>query len=306
MNSVVRKWGEQIIRSRQYAAGIALIIAFVSFFNLPIGWLSTVIIALVTLQNGSKQGLIVTAWAMLPAVAMLYLRQYGLFINIFLLHYLIVWVLASVLRKHNSWINVLQAASLIGIISVIGIYFFAPDLQSWLVSQLTLIAGEFKNIHLFSFRPAELDAWIKYLSLLAVGLVALAVVITNLMTLFLARLWQSIAVPQVNIQKECLVIRVHYLASVLLLVVVGGLFINNTLFLNIFLVALIPFAVSGLSLLHAYFATKKNNSMFMFIFYVLFILLSPYIMILLAFMAVLDSFINIRKRFVIDNAVLED
>ncbi|MBA2654598.1 MAG: DUF2232 domain-containing protein [Gammaproteobacteria bacterium] len=305
MNSLVRKWGEQVIRSRQLAAGLALVAAFLSFFDLPVGWLSTVIIALITLQNGPKQGLMIMAWAILPAVAMLCLGHYPIFINIVVLHYFVVFGLAIILRKNNSWINVVKLASVLGMGSVICIYYFVPELQTWLVAQLTALAKEYQTTSFINFGSADIARGIKYIGLLGTGLISLAVVIMNLMTLFLARWWQSRIVPAVSLQKECYAIRIHYGASLFLIAIALGLFANNALFMNVLLVALMPFIFAGLSLFHSFFATKKNGSSIMTIFYILFLFLSPYVMALLSFMGWIDSFINFRKRFVIDSAIKE-
>lgn len=303
MNSLVRKWGEQIIRSRQYAAGIALVVAFFAFFNLPIGWLSTVVIALVTLQNGPKQGIVVLSWAVLPAVALLCLGEYGVFINIGILHYLVVWGLAATLRRHHSWAQVIQLAALMGVISVVGIYFLAPDLQNWLVNQLTTMVKEYKNFSFFNLQSVEIESWLKYIEWFATGLLALAIILANLTTLFFARWWQSIIVPTMSLHKECYAIRMPYLCSILLTTFLVALYFNVSLFVNVIIVALIPFILSGLSLLHAYLATKKNGSVILFVFYMLFLFLSPYLVFVLSFLGWLDSFINFRKKFLTSSAV---
>jgi hypothetical protein len=296
---MVRKWGELIIRSRQYASGLALVVAFFSFFDLPIGWLSTVIIALITLQNGPVEGLMVTAWAILPAVAMLWLGQYTLFLNILILHYLIVWVFAVVLRKH-TWVNVLQLSALLGMTAIILIHYFIPEVQSWLVNQITSAVKD-KTITIFSYKLANIDVWMKYIGSFAVGLMALMINLANLMTLFLARWWQSNIVSVISIQKECYTIRMHYVVSLSLVILAMGLYVDSILFLNVFILALVPFIFSGLSLLHMFAATKKNGSIIMVIFYLLFLFLSPYIALLLTFMGWLDSFFNFRKKIVLND-----
>jgi hypothetical protein len=301
---MLKKWGEQVLRSRQYAAGLALVFAFLSFFDLPVGWVSTVIIALITLQNGPRQGAIIMAWAILPAVAMLSLGHYLIFINVFLLHYFVVWGLAVLLRK-NGWMNVLQVASLCGITTVVAMYFFAPDLQSSLVHQLTDIAKEYKSVAIFNLRPADFNLWLDYLGMVAMGLLALATILTNLLVVLLARGWQSMMAPLVSMQKECYNIRIHYPAAIVLVALIAGLYLNANLMINVLIIAFIPFVVAGLSLLHAYATTKKVGNIIMFVFYVLFLFLSPYLMMLLSLMGWVDSFVNFRKRFVVENAVVD-
>jgi hypothetical protein len=303
VNSLVRKWGERLVRSRQYASAVALIAAFLSACGMPlVGWLSTLIIALVTLQNDPKVGLSVMAWAILPAVAILYLGQYGIFINVVIFHYLIVWLFAVSLRKYGSWANLLQAAALLGMVAVVLLYYFAPNLQNLLVGQLTTFAKEYKS-SLFNFSAADIDLWVSYISLFATGLLAIGIIISNLIALFLARGWQSSINSSVSLQKEWYGVKLHFSASLVLVAFTLGYFIESTLFINLLLMALLPFVLAGLSLLHAYMATKKNSHAILFVFYVLFLFLSPYIALLLTLLGWLDSFINFRKKILLNKSV---
>ncbi len=303
MNAFVRKWGEHVIRSQQYAAGLSLAVAFLSFFNLPIGWLSSVVIAIITLQNGPRQGLIIVAWAILPAVAMLYLGQLAVFINAIFLHYLLVWAFAAILRKYNSWTLLLQLSACLGIIGVILVYYLAPDLANSLVSQLSLIVKEYKTMSVF--KSADINMVFKYISILATGLLALAIIMSNLAALFIARMWQSIVVPTIGLQKEYLHFRMPYIASLLLIGISIGLYFNENLFINILILAFMPFIFCGLSLFHAYSNTKKNGHIFLVILYGLLICLSPYVVMVLTIVGWLDSFLNFRKKMTFNEAVEE-
>lgn len=305
MNLLVRKWGEHIVRSRQYAAAIALVFAFLSFFDLPVGWISTVVIALVTLQGGARQGLIVMSWTVLPAVAMLYLGQTALFLNVVLLHYLIAWLFALTMRRYNSVAILLQMSAVLASMAVLIIHLYIPDLQAWWINQLTAIAKEYKSVVGFGIQSKAIDIWLQYATVIATGLLVVAVLITNLFKFFLARSWQSFINPSVDIKKECHQIRLHYLSAIALIALIAGVYFNTQLFMNIFPVAVIPFAIAGLSLIHAFCGTKKNGVIVLVIVYSLLIVFSQYILLLLTTLAWLDSFFNFRKKFVSENIVEE-
>lgn len=305
VNSLIRKWGEQVIRKPQYAATLALVFAFLSFFDLPVGWLSSVIIALVTLQNGPRRGLTIMSWAILPAVAMLCLGNYAIFVNVLFLHFLLAWGFAAGLRQFQSWMTLLKIGAGVGVIATVFIYFFAPDLQNWLITQLATFAKEYQAASIFKISSSDIDNWLNYFNLFATGLLVLVIIMTNLFTVFLARWWQSNVVPGINLQKECQQVRSHYLAAILLLIVAGSFYFNGSLFFNVLVVAIMPFVFSGLSIVHAFSATKKNGSLFLFVFYALFLLLSPYLMLLLATIGWLDSFLDFRKKFIVENVVEE-
>lgn len=305
MSSLVRKWGEHILRSRQYAAGAALVFAFFSFLDLPVGWISGAIIALVTLQSGTRQGLNIMVWAMLPALAMLYLGQYALFCEQFVLHMVLVFCLAIILRMTNAWMTVLKLSALLGIVAVVAIHFMAPELQAWLAKQITGMTKDLKSLTFFNMSVAQSDALVKTLCQLATGLVSLSLLWTNLMTLFLARWWQSLLNSSVNVQKEFYQLRVHPIAVIALLALMVGLHFDNALFSNVLIVAAMPFIIAGLSLLHTLAATKKNGNTILFAFYMLFFFLSPYVMAFLTLVGVVDSFVNFRKRVAMGSAPLK-
>lgn len=301
---MVRRWGEQIIRRLQYAATIALIFAFLSFFNLPVGWISSVVIALVTLQNGSQRGLMVIAWAILPAVAMLCLGNYIIFIDV-VLHYLLAWSFAAILRRSSSWMTLLNASALVGVFGVFAIVYFVPELQSWLQSQITSLLKEYQSASVFKISSSNIESWIDYLKLFATGLLVLVTLLTNLFIVLLARWWQSQVVTGINLQKECQEVRCHYLSALLLPLVIAGLYLNSLLFFNILMVVMMPFVFCGLSILHAFTATKKNGGIFLIIFYGIFVFLAPYVVMLLTMSGWLDSFLNFRKKFIVANVVEE-
>lgn len=296
MNMFMRKWGEHVIRSQQYAAGLCLTAAFLSFFDVPIGWLSSMVIALVTLQKGARQGIIILSWAMLPAVAMLYLGHVAVFTNVVFLHYLLIWTFAVLLRQSTSWTLLLQFSACLGILGVIFVYFFMPEMTANLAHQLLAVAKLCKEKDLAIFKTADIDRAMQYASQLATGLLAILIVMSNLFVLFLARWWQSLLFSQVSIQAECHRLRMHYLSSLVALALVLGLYFNVLLFVNILLIASVPFIFCGLSLMHAYTSPKKNGHVMLIVFYGLFLCLSPYVVAFLSLVGWFDSFLNFRKK----------
>lgn len=297
MNLFVRKWGERVIRNRQYAVSIALIFAFISFFDVPVGWLSSVIIALVTLQNGPKQGLIVVAWAMLPAVAMLYLGHIGVFFNILLLDYLLIGAFAYIVNKY-SWAVLLQLSALLGVIAVTVIHLYFPDVQNWWVTQISSVLKEYKSLANFGLKSEGFDNLVQYTTEIALGTLGVSIIAINLFHLLVARWWQSSINPSIALQKEWCEFRVSYIAVFALFTIFGGLYVNAPLFVDLLPLAIMPAFLAGLSLLHAVCTTKKNGTLFLVIFYSLFIVLLfiPYLLVAVVFMGCLDSFVNFRKR----------
>lgn len=306
VNSFLKRWGEQVIRRQHYAAGLALVFSFLSFFDLPlIGCLSSIIIALVTLQNGARQGFSVIIWAILPAVAMLFLGQYPIFIDVFFLQFLAIWALSLLFRKYGSWMFLIQVSAVLGILAVTSIHFFFPELQSQIVAGFAEVIKEYQRSAFFKLRASDMDIVASYFRFFATSLVVLKIIVTNLLLVLLARGWQARVIPNINVQREFFQVRSHYVSALALIALIYGLQYNSTLFLNILIVAILPFVFCGLSVLHSFCARKKNGGIFLSIFYFLLMFLSPYIVAGLTTLGWLDSFLNFRKKYINEDAVQE-
>lgn len=303
MNALIKRWGEQVIKRQQYAATLALIFAFLSFFNLPVGWISSVVVTLVTLQHGARQGAMTLAWAMLPAFAMLCLGNIAVFVNIMLFQYLLAMGFALVLRRYASWMTLFQAATALGILTVAVIILFLPDVHQWLITQIDLLIKEAQALSTYKMQPAVFDAWLNNFNHVATAGVVAGLILVNMLTVFVARKWQSEVVSNINLKKECRYLRTHYYAAFALAGLIGGLYFDNLFFLNLLVVASIPFIFSGLSIVHVFAAAKKNGTVYLLIFYALLILFMPYMIVFLTLLGWLDAFVNVRRKFIVENVV---
>lgn len=297
MNQLLSSYGMKIVSNRHYAAGVALAFAFLSFFDVPVGWLSTVIIGLVTLHRGLKNGAFIIAWAILPAVAMLYLGYTSVFINILLLRYLLIWIFAGIFRKYQNWGLLLQIAMVLGILAVCGVHLFIPDIGEWWLTQLNTFLKEMDTSNAMLVNVKFLQSLSSYVTLLATGTMALIILLSNLMNLLLARWWQLILKSSRGLRQEFYQIRVHSSTILALLFVILGVFTQVKLFMDLLPLVLMPFIIAGLSLYHAFLVGKKRATLWLVLFYVLLILLSPYVLILLALLGVIDSVVDLRKRW---------
>jgi hypothetical protein len=293
----MRRLIEHIARSRQYAATVALVFAFLSFFDLPVGWVTTVIIAFVTLQKGPKEGAVVLAWAILPAAAMLYLGYTAVFLDIFLLHYLLTWIFAVIFHRYKSWAVLLQLAAVLGIIAVLGVhtYYTHVDIQNWWVGQINYFLKDFKLAETLGIAPKQMQIWAQHFAMFATGVSAVGIALANLLNLFLARWWQSLLNTSIQLRQEYYRIRMNYMASLSLLLIAAAALIQRQLFIDFLPIAVMPFVFAGLSLLHTFCANKKNGALLLTIFYGLSIVLCFYVAILLTLASFADSF-NIKRK----------
>lgn len=297
MNQIINKYGMKIITNRSYAAGVALVFAFLSFFDIPVGWMSTIIIGLITLQQGMRSGAYIIAWAILPAVAMLYLGQTFIFVNVLILHYLLIWIFSGIFRRTQDWGFILQIAASLGILAVCGVHLYNPDIQQWWLIQFNAFLKEIAANNSFGINIKFLQAYADYITTMATGVMTLMVLISNLMNLLLARWWQLSLKGSKSLKQECYQVRVHFVTVIGLILIFAGLLIDSKLFIDLLPLALMPFIISGWSFFHAYLAGKKRATVWLIIFYSLFILLSPYVLTFLSVLGVVDSLVNMRKRW---------
>jgi hypothetical protein len=300
MIKVFHKIADKLVHSHRYAATVSLIFAFLSFFDFPVGWVSTVIIGLITLQKGPKEGLSIMMWAMLPAFAMLYLGYSLVFVNVVILHYLVVWFFAWLLLRKNRWSLLIQVGSLLGIFAVITVHIYNPNVSVWWAEQLEAFLKEFEDIYpikSLSLNPQMTKIWFDYFVLMATGVLAILIIFSNFVYLFFARAWQGLIKQTIRLRGEFYQIRMNStFTSIMMLIILAGL-IDYKIFMDMLPIVLFPFVISGLSLSHALLARMKKGQLFLFLFYCLLIGLSPYMLILLSMFGFVDGFINFRKRF---------
>ena len=98
--------GALLIRSRRNAALLSFILVFIPIFH----WFSVIIMALITLRRGAKEGVLILI-SMLAAIALLTLIS-GSSAVIYntVLAMTLVWFLGIILHHTHSWILVLLIA----------------------------------------------------------------------------------------------------------------------------------------------------------------------------------------------------
>ncbi len=278
------------------AAWLALVFALLPFVGLPTTWISELIIALVTLRLGARAGLIIIAWAALPAIALSYLGETALFINMVVFRCFLLWGLAMILRRYRSWSYVIQASALVGLIGVLCCHFFWPDLQNWWLTRLTEFLKQPQMQWLVNQKSVNIQTFTQSFSQYATGLFAVVVLATNLMLLLLARAWYSSLYSPGTFRREFYNLRVGYLPGIIMLCGVGLVLMGLSWAKDIFAILLLPFVFAGLSLVHLLASTKKQKTIILVVFYVGLVLLFPYSFLAVALLGWVDSWYNMRAR----------
>ena len=219
-----------------------------AFVGLPTSLFANIIIAFVTLRNGSRFGLVTLLWVALPALAMLALGHISIF-DLIWVRCLIIYGLALVLTHTHRWNDVLAALTILGVIVVAVIHGIIPDIdQKWyeLANQFMkqwTAAGQ--------TQPSQWQDLIHIFAHIGTGLAIGSILIILLLQLLIARFWQAIMFNPGALRKEVFQIRINRWVSLLLpLAIILMMVTQAALLIDLLPIILFPFVVAGFVVLH--------------------------------------------------------
>ena len=135
----MKSFGRYLLVEEWRASLAAFLFALLGMF-IPVSFIAAVIVALVTLQKQYRSGAMVLAFSILPALAMtiaVFLSksaepmdiayQYAIPHLSFLMQCALLFLLACLLRRTMAWHIVLESAALLGMVVVILIHIFIPN-----------------------------------------------------------------------------------------------------------------------------------------------------------------------------------
>lgn len=292
---MLKRTGLFLTNKRQHGIWVALVCALLPFVGLPTFWISILLLALITLYKGAKEGTWVLLWLALPAIAWGCIGDPTLLIGIVVLRAIVVWWLATVLRRTLSWTLTLQCAALLGMIGVACWHVATADTANWWLAQLT---NYWQNIAGPLHLPEEGQAkeLLQFTAQFATGILAVTLLVMDLGLLLLARVWQAALFNPGALGKELLQVRMTSISSLVLLVVGLLACCGSTLALDMLPVTLLPFTLAGLSLIHAKLKHKLPGSRLPLLIglYGLLVLFLPYMILLLALLGFVDSWYDFR------------
>ncbi|BBB14959.1 hypothetical membrane spanning protein [Candidatus Rickettsiella viridis] len=289
MAGFLHRCASYVMRGRQQAIIIALL-----FTMLPLlGWISNVIIALVTLRKGVKEGAIVLLWVILPVVVIAALANPWIALYNIVGGSLFGFLLAVILRQTQSWQKVLEAGMLLGLLAVLVVHLIRPDINAVWLAQLGHYAVLLKNQLNFSVNTEQLQFFTKFATGFQVAFLWLGVLI-NLM---LARGLQSMLYNPGRLSPELEAVRLSKWDGLVLVLIVIASLQKIAVAQDALPVVLLTFLLAGLSVLHA--VIRLRNGFFkgwFLVFYSLLVVFFPYIAALLVLVALADSYLDFRHR----------
>ncbi|MDE1461260.1 hypothetical protein [Spartinivicinus poritis] len=287
----MRGLAELIMRSPRHAAGVAAVAAIVPFAY----WLSAATVALVILRRGWQAGSMVLAWGLVPAIGLVAF-QHDISPVMTILG---ASVLALVLRKSISWQVALLTSILVGLVMMLALLIFQPDVLKAVAGQLHQALTQAGFYQQLSNEPSgeQVVGYVKeFLLPAAAGSKASRCLLLSVVALMLARWWQSVLYVPGGFYKELFNLRFppRVAITILILFFLGvnvGIGFAATL-----PIVLTPLFFAGLAMCHSIIVAKGNNTLGLAIFYAAQILLAPIMFFLTVLVALLDSFIDFRGR----------
>jgi hypothetical protein len=268
----------------------AIILACISMLIPMMFWFSAAVVALVTLRKGFHQGAVVFFWTVLPAMVwLLGVQDPGALIVL-----VMSFLMANILRITMSWQATLVSGAVVSLI----LGWISPYIMPDLIEVLMSLADEFfKELAKQSDQEYNGEMQEGFQSLMIAGF-ASSFYGVAIGSVCMARSWQSKLFNPGGWQEEFYQIRIQprLLLLVLFLIVITPVLGLNTAVVIFTAVFLLIFG--GIALVHGLIAKKKMTIQWLIGFYFSIFLLFPTVLIMVATIAVIDSFIDFRAKVV--------
>ena len=288
-----------ILKGPSQAALVAATLAMLGVLFVPAIWLSAAAIALVALLKDGRQVLMVMAVATAGTMlfAGLIFASPLMVVYFMLAAWLPAWIAASVLRRRSLAAS-LQVIAGLSIVAIIGLYSFFPEMgEIWrepmdmLVQQL--LAQSQGELSLQQLQEVEEMAII-----MIPGFLAASVLFGTIISLFLARWWQSVILNPGGFAQEFQALNLGKMtAMIAVAIIVAVTLAGSELWYAMLLVVLALYTTQGMSILHAVFKGRQLNRAWLYLIYLV-IFFSPEVAAMLILVGIADAWINFRGRLI--------
>lgn len=286
--NILHRFAAYVMRGRREAVIVGLL-----FTILPLlGWVSNVIVSLVTLRKGAKEGAIVLLWVILPAVVVASLGNRLIILYGIIGGSLFTYLLAVTLRQTQHWKTVLTVSLLLGLFALIGLHLWIPHINEVWLNQFNHYAVWVKKQFNVVVNAEHLQLFSKFATGFQIAFVSLSVLIN----LVFARGLQSMLYNPGQLRPELKAVRLSLWEVFLLLAVALLSFLKIGWAQDALSIVVLIFALAGLSIFHAIADLKTVAKKWIFLFYCVLVVFFPYVLVVLVLLAAIDSVINLRYQ----------
>jgi hypothetical protein len=290
-----------VMRGPSQAVMVTSTLALLSLMIPLLGMLSTASVGLVSLRQGARPALTVSLLAMLAC---------GLFIwlvfgsplpagGFLILQWLPILLLGIFLRNTRSLNLTVQLALGFGVLVILGQYLLLNDPVAFWQDQLEPLVDQLEKAGLMESTSSA--AILQQMAGWMTGILAAALSLQLILSLLLARWWQSLLYNPGGFQREFHAFRLHRLTGIAGLLALALLLLPFLPMTNFFgYLGLLLFAVlflQGLAVIHAILARAGARTAWLVGLYLLLLLLPPQTVLVLAVVGLLDISIDFRARF---------
>ncbi len=286
-----------ILKGHSQAALVAAAMAILGLAVPPAAWVSAAAIVLVTLVNGPRNGLIVTALSLLGAGIFAYLifSSPQVALVFVLLAWLPAWIIASVLRQTVSLAFSLQVLTAMGLLAVVMVYLLAPNIGEHWREPLDMMVAQLAE-QSEDFTLAELKHTEDWIIAFLPGLFVSSAMFGTMLSLFLARWWQAVLYHPGGFAEEFQSLNLgKFSAMVALAIVLMALAVGNVFSIALVTVVFALYGVQAFSLLHAVIKIRQINGAWLFAMYLIMFFI-PQVLLILILASFADPWLDIRRR----------
>jgi hypothetical protein len=283
------------------AAASAILSLLMPPITAPFTYVGSAAVMLVTLRRGPQEGLLVLAGAALATalLARLAVGQPVAVVVAMLLLWLPGWLVAWVLRRTVSLARALQSAAAIGGVSILAVYALLGDPAPQWKELLQALLGTALEQGAMELEPGQMDRLLNEAARMMTGTMAAALVLGLIVSLLLARWWQSLLYNPGGFRQEFHPLALPPLMAWLTLGLLLGARLTEglaaSLSLQLGLVAIVPYLFVGLAVLHGLAAKAGTRPGWLVALYVV-LLLVPQAAVVLVVLGLLDTWGRFRTR----------
>ena len=273
-----------VMASEWRAALIASLLLFLPLFS----WAGASVVALYALRRGVEKSLLVTAVPVLCASLM----AFGFGDPSILLVLAITIVLAGVLYRTLSWTSVLLIGLGLSLILVFLVGAVYEETLKGLVVAIKEVVASPAQLAALGVDSVTVDAWMASLS---VGALSFVQIVSAIFALIFARAVQAQAYNPGGFKAEFEAVILPPMFAVGCLVLATTGFLIDPWMLRFTPVGALPLMFAGIALVHGLTSMRESRGLII-MFYVALVFFTPYLLMLLALLAVIDAFVDFRAR----------
>jgi hypothetical protein len=289
-----------ILKGPNQAALVAATMAMLGALLAPALWISAAAIALITLVKDYRQGMKVMVYATMGSAlfSWLILSSPAVIVYFVLMAWLPAWLAATVLKQTMSLAASLQVITVLSLLAVIVLYVAFPGFGEFWREPLDSLVQQLAEQYQGQISLEELQQAEELAIKLIPGLIASSILFGTMISLFLARWWQAAILNPGGFGKEFQALNLGRVSAMIAMgIVAASVAMGTELIYAMLLLVLALYLTQGMSVVHAVFARKQLNAVWLYMLYIAMIFV-PHIVAALLLVGITDAWIDYRRRLV--------